>query len=277
MSEAAWRALALRRAAQFTPYPPAGDTAGRGHATASEPAPPNKASLQQDRRSLAGNEGRTSRARLRATSWTLLADAPGSESVSSGLKDCGCRPPKVPRSARRMLRLQENVIPSQGDFRIDTRPSNQGAIRDHPGHRCALRALCAEHRAHRCSIAVFRARHVAPVRLAVAAADPRAAFDVLVRRRDRARRRRAARARSFHPAGGADHVRRDGIRLFHQPRAGGLFPDPQPRRRRHSLLLHLSHIAFAGGGPWSVDAADGGARFNPRRSGSARQARCIEG
>ena len=29
-SEAAWRALALRRAAQFTPYPPAGDTAGEG-------------------------------------------------------------------------------------------------------------------------------------------------------------------------------------------------------------------------------------------------------
>jgi hypothetical protein len=29
-SEAAWRALALRRAAQFMPYPPAGDTAGEG-------------------------------------------------------------------------------------------------------------------------------------------------------------------------------------------------------------------------------------------------------
>ena len=27
-SEAAWRALALRRAAQFAPYPPAGDTEG---------------------------------------------------------------------------------------------------------------------------------------------------------------------------------------------------------------------------------------------------------
>src|SRR3954471_19926003 len=32
----------------------------------------------------------------------------------------------------------------------------------------------------------------------------------------------------------------NGIRLFHQPRAGRLFPDSQPRRRRHSLLLHLS-------------------------------------
>ena len=29
-SDAAWRALALRRAAQFAPYPAAGDTAGEG-------------------------------------------------------------------------------------------------------------------------------------------------------------------------------------------------------------------------------------------------------
>src|SRR3954449_4382670 len=37
-SEAAWRALAFRRAAQFAPYPPAGDTAGEGM----RPLPPHR-------------------------------------------------------------------------------------------------------------------------------------------------------------------------------------------------------------------------------------------
>ena len=256
-SEAAWRALALRRAAQFAPYPPAGDTAGEGMRATPEPAAANERPSGQDRQGFAGDEGRAGRARLAELSGICFA--PRSRGGESAILAVGrCPTPTanaMPRSSKgKGASLQENVIPSRSDSRLDTRPSNQGAIRDHAGHRCALRALRAEHRAHRCGTAVFRARHLAPVRLAVAAADPRAAFDVLVRRRDRARRRRAAGARSFHPAGGADHVGRNGIRLFHQPRAGRLFPDPQPRRRRHSLLLHLSlyRVRRRRQRPWGV-------------------------
>jgi hypothetical protein len=182
----------------------------RASAAAQRSLPAGSAKSRRQRRS-------HKRRATRAISWTLLAGrSPGRVRIL-GVERLRMPAAEGAAMARRMLRLQENVIPSQGDFRIDTRPSNQGAIRDHPGHRCALRALCAEHGAHRCSIAVFRAWHVAPVRLAVAAADPRAALDVLVRRRNRARRWRAARARSFHSAGGTDHVRGDGLRLFHQP------------------------------------------------------------
>ena len=44
---------------------------------------------------------------------------------------------------------------------------------------------------------------------------------------------------------------------FISPCAGGLFPDPEPRRRRHSLLLHLSLYRVRRRRPVECRCADG--------------------
>ena len=48
-----------------------------------------------------------------------------------------------------------------------------------------------------------------------------------------------------------------GVCLFHQPCAGGLFPDSEPRRRRHSLLLHLSLYRVRRRRPLECGCTDG--------------------
>jgi putative oxidoreductase len=64
---------------------------------------------------------------------------------------------------------------------------------------------------------------------------------------------------------------------FHQPRAGGLFPDPQPRRRCHSLLFHLSLYRVRRRRPLECQCADGAQVQSAVGLRFCAQARCIEG
>jgi uncharacterized membrane protein YphA (DoxX/SURF4 family) len=134
--------------------------------------------------------------------------------------------------ARRMLRLQENVIPSQGDFRIDTRPSNQGqsvTIRD-------TAARCAPYVLSMVRIVAGAIELVGGALLALGLFT-----------------RPVALIMSGEMA----------FAYFISHAPAGFFPI---LNRGDAAILYcfiFLYIAFAGGGPWSVDALMG-RKINPR-------------
>ena len=73
-------------------------------------------------------------------------------------------------------------------------------------------------------------------------------------RRHRIRHRRAAHGRALDPDGGLHRLRRDGLCLFHRHAPASFYPIVNRGEGAILYCFIFLYIAFAGGGPWSVDA-----------------------
>src|SRR5690606_12410634 len=111
------------------------------------------------------------------------------------------------------------------------------------GHLSEARRHRPRHPADRCGPALHAARRPEAVRLArrfrAGRRDRGALLDVRPRRHPRDVRRPPDRARPVHPPGRAGARRRDARRLHHRTPAAGLLADPERRRARAPLRLHL--------------------------------------
>ena len=129
----------------------------------------------------------------------------------------------------------------------------RGKYHDRNTHRvAAARAQRAAHR-HRASVLQHGIGKI--LDFPVVPASPSPVSLIGRRRHARTGRRRADGARPVLAAGGIHPVRRNGVRLFHRPRAAR-------RSFRCSTAANLAilfcfiflYLVFAGPGPWSVDA-----------------------
>jgi len=104
---------------------------------------------------------------------------------------------------------------------------------------CALRAANPEHPAHHGGAAPVSACLFQVLRLPRADAAARAVLTDLVRRHDRANRRRASSPWPVYAHRRLHSLRRDGLRSFHWSCPEGLLSADQWRRVRGAVLLHI--------------------------------------